>query len=86
MTRYPQRVRVVEPGLHPRVLKGAVALSAGVVGVPLHAQIFAWSTGRPLLGLSFEEKSDAFLAEVGADMVPLAVVDARKIVAWMEGL
>jgi polysaccharide pyruvyl transferase WcaK-like protein len=84
--RRPERLHVVGPDVHPAVLKAAIGLTAGVVALRLHAQIFAWATGRPLLGLSFERKSDAFLSEAGAFRLGLADIKADDIVGWLEGL
>jgi polysaccharide pyruvyl transferase WcaK-like protein len=55
-----------------------------MISIRLHAQIFAWSTGRPLLGLSFEEKSDAFLESVGAERAELSELSPRPVIEWLE--
>ena len=41
---------------------------------------------RPLLGLSFERKAEAFLAQVGATRLDLDQLDAAAIVTWLSGL
>jgi polysaccharide pyruvyl transferase WcaK-like protein len=84
--RHPERLYVVGPNFHPAALKGAIGLTAAVVALRLHAQIFAWATGRPLLGLSFERKSDTFLGEAGAARLALGDITTDDIVCWLQGL
>jgi hypothetical protein len=86
LLRYPERLHVVGPNLHPAAIKGAIGLTCGVVALRLHAQIFACAMRRPLLGLSFERKSDAFLGEAGAARLGLAGLTTDDIVCWLEGL
>jgi glycosyltransferase involved in cell wall biosynthesis/polysaccharide pyruvyl transferase WcaK-like protein len=84
--RHPERLHVIGPDLHPAALKAVVGRAAAVVALRLHAQIFAVSMGRPLLGLSFERKSEAFLTEAGAERRWLADLTGGQLVEWLEAL
>jgi polysaccharide pyruvyl transferase WcaK-like protein len=49
------------PDVAPDVMKAAIGQLNVVVGHRLHAQIYAWSMGVPVVGISYERKSDGFL-------------------------
>ncbi len=49
------------PDVPPDVMKAAIGQLDLVVGHRLHAQIYAWAMGVPVLGISYERKSDIFL-------------------------
>jgi polysaccharide pyruvyl transferase WcaK-like protein len=49
------------PEVPPDLMKAAIGQMRLVVGHRLHAQIYAWSMGVPLVGISYERKSDCFL-------------------------
>jgi hypothetical protein len=52
----------------------------------LHAQIFATTMHAPLLGVSFEPKSSAWLAVAGADRVTTDEITPRHVAAWLSAL
>jgi polysaccharide pyruvyl transferase WcaK-like protein len=54
-------VHQLGPDVTPDVMKAAIGQLQLVVGHRLHAQIYAWSMGVPVVGISYERKSDAFL-------------------------
>ncbi|WP_045745227.1 polysaccharide pyruvyl transferase family protein [Actinoplanes rectilineatus] len=80
------RVRVLGPDLHPSLAKGLHARAAGVIAMRLHSQIFATSTGAPLLGLSFEPKSRLWLAENGGDELDTGAVTEAAVRGWLHSL
>jgi O-antigen/teichoic acid export membrane protein/polysaccharide pyruvyl transferase WcaK-like protein len=84
--RQPERLHIIGPDLHPREMKALMGLAAGVIAVRLHAQIFAWSMRRPLLGIFFEAKAETFLREAGACSASIASLEASAIIAWMAAL
>jgi polysaccharide pyruvyl transferase WcaK-like protein len=67
-------------------MKALMGLAAGVIAVRLHAQIFAWSMQRPLLGIFFEARAETFLREVGACSASTTSLEASAITAWMAGV
>jgi O-antigen/teichoic acid export membrane protein/polysaccharide pyruvyl transferase WcaK-like protein len=84
--RHPERIHIIGPDLHPREMKALMGLAAGVIAVRLHAQIFAWSMQRPLLGIFFEARAETFLREVGACSASTTSLEASAITAWMAGV
>ncbi len=50
----------------------------------LHASIFAWSMGVPLLTLPFEPKTDSWVHQIEGDALPLSQVSPEAIVAWLD--
>lgn len=77
---------VVGPGLDPRVAKTIAARAAGVIAMRLHAQIFAVSTGVPLLGICFERKTTSYLQRNGLVPVDAAALQGTAVAAWLDGL
>jgi polysaccharide pyruvyl transferase WcaK-like protein len=81
---YSSRMHTFGPHVRPDVMKGVIGEVQAMVAHRLHAQIFAWSMNTPLLGLSYERKSDAFLDEVGAKRLDLRRLDLEDVVAWLD--
>lgn len=79
-------VPVIGPQLPPALAKAVVGRSAGVVGLRLHAMIFAVGSGVPCAGFGWEEKTRAFLAEadLGTELDPAAADHAATVSAWVE--
>ncbi|WP_432486930.1 glycosyltransferase [Kineococcus sp. SYSU DK018] len=77
----PDRLSVVGPGLHPRTAKAVFAACDLVVGVRLHALIFATATRTPVVGVSFEPKARAWLRATGSLDVPLSPSAAAQVTA-----
>ncbi|MDT5042918.1 MAG: hypothetical protein QOE51_3903, partial [Actinoplanes sp.] len=77
---------IVGPGLAPAVAKGICARATGVVAMRLHAQIFAGTTGTPLLGITFEAKSRLWLAETGAHEQPAETLTGDAVLDWLQTL
>jgi polysaccharide pyruvyl transferase WcaK-like protein len=67
----PHQPIILGPGLPPRLAKGVVAQARGVIGMRLHAQIFAVATGVPLIGLTFEAKTESWLRAHQAQSIPV---------------
>jgi amino acid adenylation domain-containing protein len=82
--RAPERVRQLGPDLTPALMKSAIGQMRAVIGHRLHAQIFAWSMGVPVAGVSYERKADAFLAQTGATRFDLWGLDGADLIAWLE--
>ncbi|GAA2995742.1 polysaccharide pyruvyl transferase family protein [Actinokineospora diospyrosa] len=60
---------VIGPQLPPALAKAVVGRAAGVLGLRLHALVFAAGMGVPFAGFDWEEKSRAFLAEYGGTVL-----------------
>ncbi|WP_018683058.1 polysaccharide pyruvyl transferase family protein [Actinokineospora enzanensis] len=60
---------VVGPQLPPALAKAVVGRAAGMLGLRLHALVFAVGMGVPCAGFDWEEKSRAFLAERGGTVL-----------------
>jgi polysaccharide pyruvyl transferase WcaK-like protein len=82
----PDRIVVLPEGLSPALAKAVIGQAAGVIGVRLHAQIFAWSMGRPLLALPFEPKSRTFLEQVRLTGIELSELDDGRLHDWVDAL
>ena len=65
-------------------MKAAIGELRVVVGHRLHAQIFAWSMGTPVAGISFERKADAFLAARGIPRFDLWALESGDVLAWLD--
>ncbi|PZS31985.1 MAG: hypothetical protein DLM58_10700 [Pseudonocardiales bacterium] len=77
------RVHLVEADVTPWLMKGVIARCAVVVAHRLHAQMFAVDEGRPLLGMSWERKSDAFLDEMGLPRIDLSRNSRFDVTGWL---
>jgi polysaccharide pyruvyl transferase WcaK-like protein len=54
---------VIGPQLPPALAKAVVAEADALFGLRIHALVFAVSAGVPCLGVGWEERTTAFLAE-----------------------
>lgn len=77
---------VAQAGLVPHVLKAVVGQMDVAVAHRLHAQIFAWSMGVPVAGLSYERKSDAFLGQYELHRIDVWHIRPGEISAWLAGV
>jgi polysaccharide pyruvyl transferase WcaK-like protein len=79
-------VPVIGPQLPPALAKAVAGRAAGVVGLRLHAMIFAVGSGVPCAGFAWEEKTRAFLAdtELGTVLDPAGTGHAEAVDAWAE--
>ena len=82
--RDPQRVKILPCDLHPGLAKAVIGEAAAVIAMRLHASIFAWSMGVPLLTLPFEPKTDSWVHQIEGDALPLSQVSPEAIVAWLD--
>ena len=55
-----------------------------MVGHRLHAQMFAWSVGTTVAGISYERKSDAFLETTGIKRFDLWAVEPEDVIDWLS--
>ena len=85
-TRHKTRVYVAPQGCRPALAKAVMGQSAAVLGVRLHAQIFAWSVGAPLLGLTFEPKARAWMDQTHGDQIELVDMKAEDVITWLSRL
>ncbi|GLW80841.1 polysaccharide pyruvyl transferase CsaB [Actinokineospora globicatena] len=74
---------VIGPQLPPALAKAVVGRASGVLGLRLHALVFAAGMGVPFAGFDWEEKSKAFLTEHGGTVLGSAAdwVDSTVVVA-----
>ncbi len=82
--REPDHVRTVGPALTPAAMKAVIAQLDAVIGHRLHSQMFAWSVGTPMAGISYERKADAFLEAVHAKRFDLWGVEAESVIEWLH--
>jgi polysaccharide pyruvyl transferase WcaK-like protein len=61
--RLGRSMPVLGPQLEPRLAKAVVAEADALFGLRIHALVFAVSSGVPCLGVGWEERTTAFLAE-----------------------
>jgi Polysaccharide pyruvyl transferase len=61
--RLEQTIPVLGPQLQPALAKAIVAEADALFGLRIHALVFAVSSGVPCLGVGWEERTIAFLAE-----------------------
>jgi polysaccharide pyruvyl transferase WcaK-like protein len=80
----PSRIKILPPDLRPALAKAVVGEAEFVIAVRLHASIFAWSMGVPVLTLPFEEKAVTWLAQTGGAGIPLPHISAEAIVKFLE--
>jgi polysaccharide pyruvyl transferase WcaK-like protein len=78
------RIRILPAGLDPRLSKAVIGEAAAVVGMRFHALVFAVGMGRPVLGIVFEHKATAWMAQVGAEQLPVEGLTADAIIDWLE--
>ncbi len=78
------RTHVVGPDHAPAVIKAAIGHMDLVVAHRLHAQIFAWSCGVPLVGLTYERKADAFLTATRQPRFDLWELRSGELAAWLD--
>ncbi|MEC3982067.1 polysaccharide pyruvyl transferase family protein [Amycolatopsis sp. H20-H5] len=79
--RLGEPIPVVGPQLPPALAKAVVGQAAGVLGLRLHALIFAVGGGVPCAGFTWEEKTQAFLAS--ADNAT-ALDHPSAVAGWVE--
>jgi polysaccharide pyruvyl transferase WcaK-like protein len=79
-------IPVIGPQLAPALAKAVVGRAAGVVGLRLHAMIFAVGSGVPCAGFAWEEKTRAFLADadLGTVLDPAGPSHAEAVAGWAE--
>ncbi|WP_030433998.1 polysaccharide pyruvyl transferase family protein [Actinoplanes subtropicus] len=80
------RAHILGPHLNPSLAKGLHASAMAVIAMRLHSQIFATTTGTPLLGISFEPKSRLWLADAGAVELPADRLTAAAVAEWLHGV
>jgi hypothetical protein len=61
--RLGRKVPVLGPQLEPTLAKAVVGEADALFGLRIHALVFAVSMGVPCLGVGWEERTTAFLAE-----------------------
>jgi polysaccharide pyruvyl transferase WcaK-like protein len=74
------------PNLSPEVLKAAIGQLQIVIGHRLHAQIYAWSMGVPVVGISYERKSDSFLEARRLRRIDLWALEPSVLVEVLSAL
>jgi polysaccharide pyruvyl transferase WcaK-like protein len=78
-----RRIPVVGPQLPPAVAKAVVGEADALFGLRLHSLIFAVSTGVPCLGVGWEERTTAFLAEHEQSAISTRPPD-EDLHAWVD--
>ncbi len=81
--RLGRPVPVLGPQLAPALAKAIVGEADALFGLRLHALIFAVSTGVPCLGVGWEERITAFLAEHQQSAIGTRPPD-EELHAWVE--
>lgn len=74
------------PDVPPEVMKAAIGQLHLVVGHRLHAQIYAWSMGVPLVGISYERKSDIFLESRHLRRIDLWALEPGALIELLSSL
>jgi polysaccharide pyruvyl transferase WcaK-like protein len=85
-TSVPESVYRFGPDVRAELMKAAIGQCELVVGHRLHAQIYAWSMGVPLAGISYERKSDSFLEARQLKRIDLWTLDPVKLVEWISAM
>ncbi len=80
----PGRVKILPSDLPPALAKAVIGEAAAVIAVRLHASIFAWSMGVPLLTLPFEEKTKSWIAQIDGTGLPLTQMSTEAILTWLR--
>jgi polysaccharide pyruvyl transferase WcaK-like protein len=83
-TSVPEDVHRFGPDVRAELMKAAIGQLELVVGHRLHAQIYAWSMGVPLVGISYERKSDSFLEARQLKRIDLWTLDPEKLLEWIS--
>ena len=81
--RLGREVPVLGPQLPPALAKAVVGEADALFGLRLHALIFAVSTGVPCLGVGWEERTTAFLAEHEQSAISTRPPD-EDLIAWVD--
>jgi polysaccharide pyruvyl transferase WcaK-like protein len=81
--RLGREVPVLGPQLPPKLAKAIVGEADALFGLRLHALIFAVSTGVPCLGVGWEERTTAFLAEHEQSAITTRPPD-EDLIAWVD--
>lgn len=76
--------RVVRAPLAPREMLALVGRLALVVGMRLHALVFAAAQGVPLISLAYDPKVGAFARELGEPLLDLERFDAGALLGAIE--
>lgn len=74
------------PNVRPEVMKAAIGQLQLVIGHRLHAQIYAWSMGVPVVGISYERKSDSFLEARRLPRVDLWALEPGRLVEILSAM
>ena len=82
----PENVHLFGPHISPELLKAVIGQLQLVVGHRLHAQIYAWSMGVPLAGISYERKSDSFLEARQLKRIDLWALHPDILVNWISSV
>lgn len=80
----PEHIHRFGPDVSPEMMKAAIGQLQLVVGHRLHAQIYAWSMGVPLAGISYERKSDSFLESHHLKRIDLWALQAESLIEWIS--
>lgn len=67
MGKMQARASILGERYHPREVMGIIGALDLVIGIRLHALIFAASQGVPMIGLSYDPKIDSFLRSIEWD-------------------
>lgn len=82
-SRLGRELPVLGPQLPPALAKAVVGEADALFGLRLHALIFAVSTGVPCLGVGWEERTTAFLAEHEQSAISTRPPD-EDLNAWVD--
>jgi polysaccharide pyruvyl transferase WcaK-like protein len=85
-TSVPDGIYRLGPNLRPEVMKAAIGQLQLVIGHRLHAQIYAWSMGVPVVGISYERKSDSFLEARRLPRVDLWALEPGRLVEILSAM
>jgi polysaccharide pyruvyl transferase WcaK-like protein len=85
-TSTSQGIHRFGPDVSPELMKAAIGQLQLVIGHRLHAQIYAWSMGVPLVGISYERKSDSFLEAHQLKRFDLWALEPDELVDWISSM
>jgi polysaccharide pyruvyl transferase WcaK-like protein len=80
----PENVHRFGPDVSPELMKATIGQLGLVVGHRLHAQIYAWSMGVPVAGISYERKADLFLEAHRLKRIDLWSLSPEILVDWLS--